>query len=252
MANRRSRFSPCVKKHLCLFGWVAILLACNEGAATTRPQPAVHRPAQAKATRAMTVVFLGDSVARGTGDETGRGFSGILEQELEKRGFDARASLNLAIDGARTRHVLDQLERPRVRELVGRADIVVLSIGGNDLFIDSQGRRADIADAQRMADNVVERVGRVIDRIRESNRHAIIFLLALYNPFFDDSFGSVAAAYVKQWNDGLVQRFDGSHGVVVVETLDLLNEPDRLAFDRFHPSAKGYELISERIAGEIK
>src|SRR3712207_7015125 len=53
--------------------------------------------------RRVTVVFLGDSVGRGTGDETGRGFTGILQDELEERGLDARGSMNLAMDGARDR-----------------------------------------------------------------------------------------------------------------------------------------------------
>src|SRR5712692_1084245 len=58
-------------------------------------------------------MILGDSLARGTGDETGLGIGGRFVDELRKRKIVTKNIVNLAINGARTGdllHPLDQSE----------------------------------------------------------------------------------------------------------------------------------------------
>src|SRR5690349_9751548 len=75
------------------------------------------------------IAVLGDSVAHGAGDESHRGgFAGRL------------GATNFGVDGARTWLVLDLLRRDDVQRALRGADLVVVSIGGNDLFGDTLAR----------------------------------------------------------------------------------------------------------------
>ena len=64
-----------------------------------------------------SVVVLGDSVARGAGDESGRGIAGVLATISQTN------VVNLGVNGARTRNVLQLLAQPRTREAVRRGAI---------------------------------------------------------------------------------------------------------------------------------
>jgi lysophospholipase L1-like esterase len=200
----------------------------------------------------VRMVLLGDSLARGTGDESGAGFGAILAEEFRKKNIETRRSVNLGLDGARTRHLLDQLQLPRVERLIAEADLVVISVGANDLFVDSRiAQRSGAANPDEITERALQRIDEVIKRVHELNPDARVFLLGLYNPFFDTSFAAPASSFVQRWNASLAARFTGNPGVVVVPTYDLFQTPDRLSFDRFHPSTEGYRRIAERIAGRV-
>src|SRR4051794_21019255 len=73
------------------------------------------RPVSAQAPRGLVVpLILGDSLARGTGDETGLGIGGRLAQELKRRNIKAKPAVNLAVNGAKTADLLQQLQSRNV------------------------------------------------------------------------------------------------------------------------------------------
>lgn len=84
----------------------------------------------------LRVLVLGDSVAAGSGDETGYGIAGRLRQELNSPTVEVA---NGGIPGARIHDVLRAM-RSR-KDQVRKSDVIVLSIGGNDLY-GSQTERA--------------------------------------------------------------------------------------------------------------
>lgn len=214
------------------------------------PVAAVARPAGNPTE--VRVVILGDSLARGTGEETGAGFGGILGEELRKKNIEPRPAVNLALNGARTRHLLDQLKLPRVERLVAEADLVVISVGANDLFVDSRITQRDgSASPEEISERALQRVDEVLSRVRELNPRAQIFLIGLYNPFSESSFGGLAASFVQRWNASLAARVSGRPAVSVIPTFDLFRTQDQLGFDGFHPSGEGYRRIAERIADRV-
>src|SRR6266508_1098805 len=81
----------------------------------------------------ITTIILGDSLARGTGDGAGLGIGGRLDQELRKRNVRAKRTINIAINGARTADLLRQIESHNVQTILGQSNVIVVSIGGNDL-----------------------------------------------------------------------------------------------------------------------
>ena len=103
-------------------------------------------------------LVLGDSLARGTGDETGLGIGGRLVQELRRRRMPVKDAVNLAVNGARTRDLESQLAGHSVRVLVGEANVIIVSIGGNDVWGDNNFRNAPPRDPQRVFMDVLSRV----------------------------------------------------------------------------------------------
>lgn len=196
-------------------------------------------------------IVLGDSLARGAGDPEGLGIPGRLDAELRRRGIRARRAVNIGVNGARTPDLLRQLESQNVRALVGESNVVIVSIGGNDLWGGTDWRTAAPDDADAAMDRVAERIATIVERIRAVNPKARIFLVGLYNPFVATPEGPTLGALVTRWNARLAERFGSDPDFTLVPTADLFSHRDRLALDRFHPGAEGYALIARRIADAL-
>jgi lysophospholipase L1-like esterase len=210
------------------------------------------RPLSSDAPRDRIVpLVLGDSLARGAGDESGLGIGGRLVDELRRRHIAVNDAANLAINGARTGDVLQQLESHNVRAIIGQSNLIVLSIGGNDLWTDNNWRNGTPRNPEQVMQTVLDRVDRIVRGIRSANPTARIFVIGLYNPFAKQPMGALLTMFVNRWNALLTQRFANDPNVVVVETYDIFAWRDRLSFDRFHPRDEGYAAIARRIADAI-
>lgn len=204
-------------------------------AATTTAQPTLIAP-----------VILGDSLARGAGDERGLGIGGRLDQELLRRNIRSRRTYNLGVNGARTADLLRQLDSANVKQLLAEANVIVISIGGNDLWGGADWRSAPPSDPEKAMTDVLDRIEQVVDKVRAANPTARIFFVGLYSPM-----GRPLAPYVARWNARMLERFGDDPDFTLVQTADLFLHRDRLALDRFHPSGEGYGLIARRIADAL-
>ena len=204
-------------------------------------------PATTTAPRAqLAPIILGDSLARGAGDERGFGIAGRLDQELKRRGIPATRTYNLGVNGARTADLLRQIDSSNVQTLLKQSNVIVISIGGNDLWGGSDWRQAPPADPEKAMSDVLDRIASVVERVRATNPKARIFFVGLYSPM-----GRALSPYVSRWNARMLERFGNDPEFTVVQTADLFSHRDRLALDRFHPSGEGYELIARRIADSL-
>ncbi|HEX3580000.1 MAG TPA: GDSL-type esterase/lipase family protein, partial [Thermoanaerobaculia bacterium] len=196
-------------------------------------------------------IILGDSLGRGTGDETGLGIGGRLVDELRKRNVPSKNIVNIAVNGARTRDLIQQLDSHNVQTLIAQSNVVIVSIGGNDLWADNNWRNAPPRDPEGVMKDVLNRVEESVKIIRRANPTARIFVIGLYNPFISTPFGKMLTPFVNRWNVLMVERFSNDPNIVIVQTSDIFAYRDRLSFDRFHPSDEGYSLIARRIADAI-
>ncbi len=140
-----------------------------------------------------TVLFLGDSIA-----EAMAGPSPITERETYGYyGILGRINdftfYNRAVSGDKTRDLLAFIQREddgvnMVKSLVSTADILHVSIGGNDLLGYDIGEMIIQAgrDNYDLADQYLEiaynNLDKIITKLREMNPEAIIVLQTLYNP----------------------------------------------------------------------
>lgn len=113
-------------------------------------QPVEQQPKQDawEAKQQIRIVALGDSLTAGTGDLTGKGYVGQVRDKLEQQlGKPVFVYNNFAIPGFRTYDLLKDWDAKTadLEKSLGDADLVLLTIGGNDLFeggtgiFDSQG-----------------------------------------------------------------------------------------------------------------
>jgi lysophospholipase L1-like esterase len=229
-----------------LFGWGFLaFLRGDTGVPVNVTEQA--RP-EAASRKEISAVLLGDSLARGAGDEAGFGIGGRLDLELKRLRIPARRTYNLAVNGARTGDLLQRLESPNVQSLLAEANVIVVSIGGNDLWGGTDWRSARPPQPGPVMDAVLARIEQAIDRVRAVNPTARIFFIGLYNPFAATPAAAQFAALVNQWNARVAARFASDPEFTLVATADLFSHRDRLALDRFHPNGEGYAIIARRIA----
>ena len=128
-------------------GFYSFLSGDTGTSVSLTPGPRVTTSAPRKQ---IAPIILGDSLARGTGDETGLGIGGRFVDELKKRQIDTKNIVNIAVNGARTRDLEQQLTSHNVQTLLSQSNVVIVSIGGNDLWGDNNWRNAQPRDPARI------------------------------------------------------------------------------------------------------
>lgn len=199
----------------------------------------------------LTVLALGDSLTRGTGDETGKGYIGLVTDQLREE-LDPRevTVYNLGINGQDSSQLLQQLDQKNVIRQVKEADIILMTIGGNDLF---QGGETlidfNLAVIEKLQQQYLTNLEQIFTTLREQNAHATIFILGLYNPFIELEHSAVTNNIVRGWNYATENVTGKFKNIVFVPTFDLfqLSVNDYLYSDQFHPNQAGYQLISDRL-----
>jgi lysophospholipase L1-like esterase len=200
------------------------------------------------------VVALGDSLTRGTGDDTGKGYIGYLVDELEEKSKEKITIHNFGVKGYRSNQLLDQLKQGEIQRKIQDADYILITIGGNDLF--QSGQTFLQMDEQKIAqtkEGFLKNLESIMKEIRTINDSAVIFHIGLYNPFIDLNDSEQTTKIVRDWNYDSNQLLDQNDKAVYVPTFDLfqLSVNDYLYTDKFHPNAEGYRLIAERVASLI-
>jgi lysophospholipase L1-like esterase len=208
-------------------------------------------PAQKVAEKnSLKVVALGDSLTRGYGDSSGKGYVGDVVDQLRSHTKSVVSVSNLAINGQTSRQLLKQIGQQEVVRQIAGADVILLTIGGNDL--NQQGRKQNEltpAHIQKIYMPYKNNLVQILQQIREVNKHAVLYYVGLYDPYFDGQSANVTAQIVRQWNNQTAETIAGFPQMIFVPTFDLfqLNEKQYLYLDHFHPNTKGYQRIAERI-----
>jgi len=207
-----------------------------------------------KKTGTLQIVSLGDSLTRGVGDKEGIGYIGRMKEDLQKDYKQKVALTNLAVSGAKMPDLLKQMESSGAQYSIKQADVIVLTIGGNDLFpgweslgkIDLETYRPDTETFQNEAKKIIE-------EIRKLNTDSPIFWLGLYNPFEDVEDLKGSSNIVVDWNASLEKLAVNDKNVYITPTFDLFQNrgKDLLYSDHFHPNEVGYTYMADRLVQNV-
>ncbi len=207
-----------------------------------------------KKTGTLQIVSLGDSLTRGVGDKEGIGYIGRMKEDLQKDYKQKVALTNLAVSGAKMPDLLKQIESNGTQYSIKQADVIVLTIGGNDLFpgweslgkIDLETYRPDTETFQNEAKKIIE-------EIRKLNTDSPIFWLGLYNPFEDVEDLKGSSNIVVDWNASLEKLAINNKNVYITPTFDLFQNrgKDLLYSDHFHPNEVGYTYMADRLVQNV-
>lgn len=196
------------------------------------------------------LLSMGDSLTRGIGDAEGKGYIGVVREELQKKSNDNITLINLAVSGATSSEMLAQLEQPQVQGFVKDAKWITFTIGGNDLF-GSTDRLAKMD--KNLTDDALKKYSKnlrqILTKMRQLNPSAPIFVIGLYNPFGDLEIANQSTEIVAGWNEEIRSITASYHDVVLVPTFDLFQRSPKtyLYSDHFHPNDQGYERIATRL-----
>ncbi|MDG4657696.1 SGNH/GDSL hydrolase family protein [Ectobacillus antri] len=198
----------------------------------------------------LQIVSLGDSLTRGVGDKNGTGYIGRVKEGLQEE-FDQKTTLtNLAVSGAKAPDLIKQLSDKGARYTIGQADVIVLTIGGNDLFPGWETlANTDFTQYRPDTETFQANAKTILTKIREVNPDSPIFWVGLYNPFEDIPELKGTSRIVADWNSSLEKTALDYERVYVVPTFDLFQSSGTklLYSDHFHPNEAGYALMAERL-----
>ncbi|TCP53371.1 lysophospholipase L1-like esterase [Tumebacillus sp. BK434] len=245
-------------------GFILALSEPGEAASTLQSHPASTaqqeaQPAVAvdkKADDPLLIVAIGDSLTKGIGDTSGKGYVGNLKSRLEAAGQKVNVQ-NLGISGLESTELVKSVQNPGVQQYFQDAELIMVSIGGNDIT-HSIGGVDKLIGAKGVDENTIletqaaytKNVQEVLASIRKSNAKTPVIVLGLYNPFeglFEDQ--GKSDQLLLDWNENLRKVAQAYPHVKVVPMFDLFqwNNSTLLSYDHFHPNNEGYAKMAERI-----
>jgi lysophospholipase L1-like esterase len=198
------------------------------------------------------IVAIGDSLTEGVGDETENGgYVGILNNTFEDHNLNVTVE-NFGKKGNRSDQLLKRLEKEEIASAIKEADIVLITIGANDIMkvLKSNFMNVTMEPFQEERVKYIERLTAIINKINELNPDTQMYLIGFYNPF-ERHFGEIKelGMIIDNWNDAgksLAEEYDH---VRYIPTKDLFSNStvDLLAEDEFHPNTSGYKLMAQRV-----
>lgn len=203
---------------------------------------------------ALNYVILGDSIGWGAGvlnsDEAV--FGKIVS---DTNGYNYK---NDAVNGYMTSDLIRHLNRDNVAKDVAAADIISLSIGGNNFLranmreLIAQYQEGDYSQFDTIVENFYKEFDVIISRIKELNPDAVILMQTLYNPgkgMMKDVY-SVALAKLNAAYRRYVEENSGVYELLEVGAA-FEGHDEYIARDNIHPSASGNVTIAKVVLEKL-
>ena len=206
----------------------------------------------------MKVVSIGDSLTQGVGDSTkSGGYVPYLRDKLESLGSVKEAEFsNFGKKGNRTDQLLKRLENDDIESAVKQADIVFITIGGNDVMKVFKKNLYDFNLAVFNEESIkyAARLREILNLIREYNPDTGIVLLGIYNPF-NTWFSDIKEVneIILNWNslsEEVLKEYDRT-AFIKVNDIFIEGKDSLLYEDYFHPNDEGYKMIADRMFEEL-
>jgi lysophospholipase L1-like esterase len=205
--------------------------------------------AACKPNKAKTYLVLGDSIGVGAGIQNPEEacYGRII---ADTNGY---SYFNDAVNGHTSAKLLARLDEPDVLEHVMGADIISISIGGNNFLLGNLNGllfdgivKQDYARFDAIAAGFYDDLGTIVDNIRALNKDAAIVLQTIYNPQ-TDYVGEVYQAGADRLNATMRKYMQAHPGeILLADVAAALTDSDTdFAEDRIHPSAAGNEKIAK-------
>ena len=214
----------------------------------------------------LNFVVLGDSIAAGYGieSEVDR-YANIVANNKE---YDLN---NLAVSGHKSADLLKLVkEDSKVKSGVEKADIISVSIGGNDFLHDLNAiitnltlYGAESKYVKNIIENLNTNLNGIITEIRKLNPDTVIILQTVYNPLaIKNVYGiTIIPAFAQVYavfNSVFISVADANENVYVADVYTAFandyaenNNPEIIQDDGIHPSVSGHKIISDVLLSEI-
>lgn len=197
----------------------------------------------------FNILVLGDSVAKGTGDEKGQGFGNYFAESIKPKSSKPVVVNNLAVNGDVSSGLLKIVKSTETSSYLQSANVILISIGGNEI---TRFKNADLilsdSKIKNVQDNYSSNIVEILKTIRSLNPTCPIAFIGLYNPFGKD-ITQDKINFLNSWNYNSEQLISKDPKALFIPTYDLFkyNLDKYLTIDKFHPNSAGYKAIANRL-----
>lgn len=223
------------------------------------------------------IVAIGDSLTEGVGDTTNSGgYVPLVANLLEETdNYKKITTSNYGKSGDRSDQILARFnENKAMQEDVEGADIVVLTVGGNDIIQTFKQNFLTIAEDSFIAprETYEENLRMLFTAIKEVNPESELYIFGIYNPY-SAYFPEITEmqTILKEWNNQTQEVVNETENATFVSIADLFDQtliqeekeeplidgtdqkrsevknPYLYEEDLFHPNEAGYELMAETL-----
>ena len=227
----------------------------------------------------VSYAALGDSLTEGVGDATGQGgFVPLFAKEIENSTGGSVSSQNFGKAGDTSTQIYNRMMKSKkITDGLKKANIITITIGGNDVLKvirDNVTKLSSMTekDFVKPEELYQARVKKLLDKIRENNPQAQIYVLGIYNPFYlnfpdltvmqnvIDSWNTATAGVVSQEKNTYFipinnLRYKGSGDKQAVEADSSTSAvANNLLYteDHFHPNNIGYQIMADAVFASYK
>ncbi|MBM7645212.1 lysophospholipase L1-like esterase [Scopulibacillus daqui] len=201
------------------------------------------------------IVGIGDSLTKGVGDPKNGGYFGDFINHLKRSDTISKVTVNnFGVTGDTTDDLLKVLDQENVKKQLKNADMICLTIGGNDLVnvLKSNFLNLKQNDFETERQQFEKNFNDIIQKIRKENTSATIYYFGLYNPFedyLDKKLNKQFFVILKEWNHTSQNILKMYSHTVFIPTEDIFKgKTNTLLYkDHFHPNSKGYKLMTKRL-----
>jgi lysophospholipase L1-like esterase len=200
-------------------------------------------------------LVLGDSIAYGSGLSNPK--DAVYGKVVaDTNGYEYA---NYAVPGHTTANLMKRMKNETVRAAIARADIISISIGGNNYILGNMPGlmadvlvRGDVSQFNRIDKAYYEDLCEIFAGIRALNPDAVILMQTLYNP--QTGYVGEVYDYGCERINGSVRRYAETYPgeIEIVDVAAYLTDHSTdFASDRVHPSAAGNEKIARAVLEKL-
>ncbi|TKI49084.1 lysophospholipase [Lysinibacillus varians] len=202
---------------------------------------------------------LGDSLTDGVGDEYSQdGYVGRLADSMLAWTSISEVKVeNRGKRGRRSDQLLKLLKKGHYDEELQQAQLISLTMGGNDVMKvvkkDLFNLKRDAFDKELLT--YENRYSKIIGNIRAKNPTVPLLLIGFYNPFsIVTNEANEFDTIITEWNSVIKEIASKDSNACYVSVEDLFDSNEELVYhtDFFHPNAKGYDKMTERILAAME
>lgn len=208
----------------------------------------------ADADEPLRYVLIGDSIAFGSGVyNSTEACYGKIVADTNGYIYD-----NYAVSGFTSGNVISTLQQSEVISAVEKADIISISVGGNDFLqqniplLVSQAAVGIYTHLDNIEKNLYKNLATIITTIREVNPDVVILMQTLYNTHIG-VLGAIYDLAIPRVNRVIYGYLDENPGAYLL--LDVAaafdGHPEYVAADTIHPSAEGNIAIAELVLAKL-
>ena len=204
----------------------------------------------------LSYVVLGDSIGVGSGiANSGEACYGKIVANTNGYIYS-----NFAVDGATTSDLLRRISEEKVAEIIKGADIINISIGGNNFIKDNLFWLlmtipfGNMNKVNKIIEGVRSDLEQIIPAIKKMNPDVTILLQTLYNPWKGKGLENIYQKGVDALN-GCFREYladnPGAYELVDVCSAFASQNKDLIAIDTIHPNAEGNKLIAKVVLKKL-